>query len=403
MLVTVRPALIPENSITKDSGCEEFLRLCLSSRWSPENLTKAVDLYNASGFAWSPVIDLAQKEHTSPLMYRALRDATDVPPEILKIFYKDYLWWGRHNLLVFHELGKLLHVLDGNNISVILLKGVALAENLYDNMALRPLRDMDILVHFEDRYALIELLKPLNYRLKEIEVHDTATFEYENEIVLMKTGEPEYYLDFHWNLLDSMYYQHVVDVDWFWQTAVPVSIDGIETMILGPEAQILHLCSHLSIHHQNEGLLWFNDIAMLLHKYNDKLDWTVLFDQAVQFDLVLSLQNTLLKVVKEWAIDVPRGILDRLLTLDVSVNEKRIHERRRSDTRLVARRFYTDLSEIPGWSSRLRYALLHFFPSITYMKRRYDIRRPYLLPFYYPYRWLVGLASVVRLSLLDEK
>jgi hypothetical protein len=389
--------VIQENPLASNSGSKEFIRLCLSSRWNPAYRSMAAELYNAADFEWSTIIDQAQKEHITPLMYRALRDAKNIPPEIIQLFYKDYLWWARRNMLTFHDLGKLLQVLVENDIPVILLKGVALADDLYGNVALRPLSDMDVLAHLEDRRCLIELLEPLNYKLKDIEVHDATTFEYENEIVLVKAGEPKSYLDLHWSLLDSMYYQHAVDLDWFWQTAVPANVDGIKTKILGPEAQLLHLCSHLMIHHKNEGLLWFNDIALFLQRYQTKLNWKILLERAVQYELVWPLQNTILTVVNEWGVDVPQKNIEHLLLLDISDNERRIHERRRMDTRPVARRFYTDLLEIPGWLSKIRYALLHFFPSPAYMKRRYGIGRAYFVPLYYPYRWLIGLASVFKL------
>ena len=45
------------------------------------------------------------------------------------------------------------------------------------------------------------------------------------------------------------------------------------------------------------------------------------------------------------------------------------------------------------WSERLGYAWTHLFPSAAYMRQRYDIPHPLLLPLYYPYRWFRGLRS----------
>ena len=194
-----------------------------------------------------------------------------------------------------------------------------------------------------------------------------------------------------------------MDTDWFWQTAVPATVDGIETQILGPEAQILHLCGHLTLHHHSKGLLWFNDIALLLQTYKADLEWDMLLERAVQYDLVGPLQEIILTIVNEWDVDVSKEVVDRLSNLDISPNAQRIIERRSMVSRPVAQRFYTDLSEIPGWSSRIRYGLLHFFPSKAYMKRRYNIKRSFLVPIYYPYRWLVGLGSVIKLYRLKNR
>jgi hypothetical protein len=389
--------LAQENYFTEAPNSRKFISLCLSSYWKPANLSLAAEWYQTAGFDWSPVVSMAQQDLVSPLMYRCLREASNVPLEVVQGFQADYLWWGQRNLLFFHELRKLLQFLRDNDVPVILLKGVALAEELYGNIALRPLRDLDILVHVEHRFSLVELLQPLNYQIDEIEVHDAATFEYENELKFIKPGSPETYLDLHWSLLDSMYYQHVLDTDWFWKTAVPVRVEDTETSVLGTEAQILHLCSHLVIHHHNKGLLWFHDIALLLQTYKAEINWDLLLEQAVRYDLVWPLQKTIMTVVNEWQVDVSQEVLERLLVLDISKNEQRVLERRQMDTRPVARRFYTDMSEIPGIPSKIRYGLLHFLPSSTYMMHRYDIPHASLLPLYYPYRWLVGLGSVISL------
>jgi hypothetical protein len=394
--------LAQENYFTEALSSREFITLCLSSYWKPVNLSIAAERYRAASFDWTPVISMAQQDLLSPLMYRSLRVAMDIPLEIVEIFHTDYLWWAQRNLLFFHELRKLLKVFTDNNVPVVLLKGAALAEELYGNIALRPLRDLDILVRVEDRRSLVKLLEPLNYQLKEFEVHDAATFEYENELKFVKPGSPETYLDLHWSLIDSMYYQHVVETDWFWKTAVPVRVEDTETRVLGHEAQILHLCSHLAIHHANKGLLWFHDIALLIQTYEANIDWNLLIEQAVRYDLVWPLQKIISRVVNEWQVDISQEVVDRILSLDISENEQRVLERRRLDTGPVARRFYTDLSEIPGFLSKIRYGLLHFFPSSTYMMHRYNIPHSSLLPLYYPYRWLVGLGSVINLLRLKR-
>jgi len=61
--------------------------------------------------------------------------------------------------------------------------------------------------------------------------------------------------------------------------------------------------------------------------------------------------------------------------------------------RATGRRFWSDLRAIPGWRQRLRFARTHLLPSAAYMRRRYGIAHPLLLPLYYPYRWLRGLRG----------
>jgi hypothetical protein len=48
---------------------------------------------------------------------------------------------------------------------------------------------------------------------------------------------------------------------------------------------------------------------------------------------------------------------------------------------------------MPGWRQRVRFARTNLFPSAAYMRQRYQIKHPLLLPLYYPYRWLRGLRG----------
>jgi len=46
----------------------------------------------------------------------------------------------------YAELGQLLRSLKDRGVEVIVLKGAALAETVWKNIALRPMADMDLLV-----------------------------------------------------------------------------------------------------------------------------------------------------------------------------------------------------------------------------------------------------------------
>lgn len=92
---------------------------------------------------------------------------------------------------------------------------------------------------------------------------------------------------------------------------------------------------------------------------------------------------------------VPLATLERLRALQPSAAEITVFRRLTSRERPVAQRFWTDLSGMGGWRARLDYAASALFPSPAYMRRRYGVRHPHLLPLYYPYRWWVGLRGLI--------
>jgi hypothetical protein len=90
---------------------------------------------------------------------------------------------------------------------------------------------------------------------------------------------------------------------------------------------------------------------------------------------------------------MPPEFVERLGRLRPTTRERRIVGYLTAAERGVGQRFWTDLVSIDGWGARLGYAWTHLVPSAAYMRNRYRIRHPWLLPLYYPYRWLRGLLD----------
>ena len=130
----------------------------------------------------------------------------------------------------------MLRLLAAEQIAVILLKGAALAETIYGNIAVRPMGDLDLLVRREDVAAALAALRAAGWEAVETEPRDGLTLAYEVEIALQKPGPIPVLLEIHWGLLDSPHYQHTLPIAWFWETAVPVEADGTGVLALGPEA-----------------------------------------------------------------------------------------------------------------------------------------------------------------------
>ncbi len=166
--------------------------------------------------------------------------------------------------------------------------------------------------------------------------------------------------------------------------------------MLGPEAQVLHLCAHLALHHAGEGLLPLNDIGEVLHRHRGQIDWRVLMAQAQAADLVLPLQQILPRVARGWGAPIPAEALAALAALPPSTAEAQVFGGMSAGPRTVAAEVWSDLVGL-GAGGRLRYLTAKLFPAPAYMRQRYDIRHAALLPLAYPYRWLLGGRSAFAL------
>lgn len=386
----------------------------LRAPWDPAGRSQAAAIDGAE------LVQQALAQGVAPLLYSRLRGESRLPPACLEPLRQAYYATAAHNARLLHELEAILGALAAAGIPVLLLKGAALAQAVYDNPAVRPMGDVDLLVRPADVDAALQALAGLGYVPQHHEPAAGSTRTYENELLLGRPGGIP--LEVHWSFFDSPYYQHRLGMEWFWETAVPVA-PGTETLpagaahgpplpergndhrraaaarMLGPEAQVLHLCAHLLLHHgaaEQLRLLWLHDIAEVLVRYRDRLDWEALLTQAQRFELVLPLQQLLPRLAAEWRVPLPAAVLARLARLRPSKGESRTLAELTSPHRPPARRLWADLRATPGWRRRLRMFWVNMVPTPAYMRQRYHIPHPLLAPFYYPYRWLLGLYGAVR-------
>jgi hypothetical protein len=315
-----------------------------------------------------------------------------VPVPFRQSLENTYLATARRNLFLYHELQNVLHRLNAAEIPVIVLKGAALAETLYQNIALRPMRDLDLLVLPTDAARTVALLESAGY-LRETEPQPGATLAYENEVALYKPGLEPYLLEIHWSLFDSLHYQQI-PMDWFWESAQEVDTPSGQLLILGPEAQVLHLCGHMVLHHAQEpNLLWMHDLALFIYTHMADLDWALLLEQTQKAQLVLSVGSMLGRLHTEWRVPIPAPVLESVKAMDVSPGELQAFKAQTAVSRPVAQRFWSDLSQMPTWRERLHYAWISLFPSPVYMRERYHTERLTFLPVLYVYRLWLGLRS----------
>ncbi|MFB0535256.1 MAG: nucleotidyltransferase family protein [Anaerolineae bacterium] len=382
----------------QDESVGQFLRLCLRGRWDPAALEVARALRARSDFDWDALRWVAYIEGVAPLLYDIARGQDLLPPSVKQDLRLVCYYHAGRNLLLLHKLEDVVGHLAAESVPVILLKGAALAKTVYGNDAVRPMADLDLLVQREHVSTALRVLSALGYEPAHAEFRAGYVVTYRNEVMLVKPGEVNVPIEIHWSLFSPLYYQHAVPMDWFWQTALPASVGDVPTWILGPEAQVLHLCSHMLLHHGHEGeprLLWLHDVAEVIAFYQEQIDWDQLLAQAQAYDLVLPVQWILTRVGDEWHAPIPTDVLERLRALCPSRGEKRLFNWLTTARRPV-QRLWAHLASTPGWGPRLRSAWCVLFPSAGYMQDRYRIPHPLLVPLYYPYRWLRGLRSIPR-------
>ena len=381
---------------------QQFVLLILRGRWDPSAILEEHNSLAQYSMEWEKCYQLVAANDVAPLVYGIIHDKGIFPPILEQKLQKAYEHNRVRNIYLFSELKTILRRFEVAGIPNILLKGCALSKEIYGGVALRPVTDMDLLVHPGEIESALKVLKSLGYDSLMPERGVNSSLLFENEVLLAKPGPIRTVIEIHWSLLDSPYYQHYLDMNWFWQTAAKLDFFGAPTFIFSPEAQLLHLCSHLMLHHSGRRLLWQHDIAEVIVHYNDTIDWGVLLDRAKIFDLIIPTQNILSSVIAKWHLPIESEILKRLNELQPSSNELKVHAYLTGDKSSSGRSFLNDLRSMPDIKMRIRFFLNNLFPGPTYMTSRYHIPNSLLLPIYYPYRWYLGFRSFVQTKRRDQ-
>jgi hypothetical protein len=220
---------------------------------------------------WNVLITESDRYQVAPLLYHRLRtfhSEIPIPANVMARLRHIYLQSVADAMHRYRKLGKVLGLLRHANIPVIVLKGAHLAELVYGNIALRPMSDVDVLVHKDDLMRVEAALLGMGYAPAECRrqiAKDICHFVY---------GLPngELFVEVHWNFLPSMY-RFKIDIDGQWERSRQAIIAGVEVSVLCPEDLLLYLCLHASKHLFEMGLKPLYDIFETIRYYGKEIDW----------------------------------------------------------------------------------------------------------------------------------
>jgi hypothetical protein len=408
---------VAEGADSDNTGPElEFVLLCLRARWDGSAVEHARTLATQEVLDWGAVRRIAYRQGVAALVYSSARGSDLLPAALNEDLRNAYYYVARTNVRLFERLEKVLRCLAADGLPVVLLKGAALSAAVYGNAAVRAMSDVDLLVRQQDTAPILHALAKLGYAPAYHELRPGFSSDFTNELVLEqrddagrtddkrnasaqslpggKDGSTQP-VELHWSAFDSAYYRYTIPMDWFWQTTLPAVVGETPATVLGPEAQVLQLCAHITHHGgwQHAGLMAVHDVAEVIARYRERLDWRELIERCQEFHLVLTVRQILDRISRYGDALIPAAVMNQFNALHPSSEELRVVTWL-TGTRRPALDFRAGLRHIPTWRQRLRFARAVLFPSTAFMQSRYRIAHPLLLPFYYVYR-LLGSGRVV--------
>jgi Uncharacterised nucleotidyltransferase len=233
---------------------------------------------------WPVIVRKAERWRVVPSVYLQLRRGAQsgrvpgpVAEGLKRLYYRDTI----HGVAKRELLRAALLRFAEASVPLIVLKGAALANLVYQSHTLRPTRRIELLVHRRDLARVESVLRSLR------------------EAPGAPVGGPQGYalLDVRHDIFGQRSVEMPaavgIPIEDFWARARPVQIASVPTLVFGHEDLLLHLAMHLTAHAFADRVRTLCDIGETCRRYGDAIDWSQLIARACAYDLAKPLYYSL--------------------------------------------------------------------------------------------------------------
>ena len=218
--------------------------------------------------------------------------------------------WSRNQVL-FSQVRPLLQAFHDAGTPVLLMKGAALASQVYPDTGCRPMRDIDILVPPAGARELWEKLEAARWRALYWRPRSRSLpesffrFRHAMDFEAPSGGR----VDLHWHALYLCCHPNGDEI--FWEHARPMEFLGIPLQTSSPTAHLLGICVHGIVWSETPPIRWVADSILLLRRFPG-LDWERLVRASLRLDVVPYVRRALEYLRSEFDAPVPAEVLATL-------------------------------------------------------------------------------------------
>jgi hypothetical protein len=296
-------------------------------------------------------------------------------------------------LLREQELKSVLDVLAAEGINPILMKGTALAYDLYPNPISRPRLDTDLFIRLSDVSGVRRAMARHGY---------TAPVYCEGDLVfcqfpMLKTDAFGvcHTFDFHWKISTQSVFADVLVFDEIAAGAVDLPALGAHARAAGSIHALLLACIHPVMHHRNtESLIWIYDVHLLASRLSEA-EFENFAELAIAKHVSAVCAHQLDAARRWFGTRIPDAVVMKLDAVNAcEPSAAYLRPDRRWSNELIS-----SIRGLPRWSDRLRLMREVVFPGPAYMLKAYQLVpssiAAALLPLLYLHRLAAGGWKVI--------
>jgi hypothetical protein len=181
------------------------------------------------------------------------------------------------------DLVAALDVFEAAGVRSLALKGVPLVLEHYDDVSLRPMWDVDLLIDADRVLDALAALRAAGWRNAYPEREHVVRVYSEAQ---MRSPDGRTELDVHWRLVPWVD-RHAGAADpELWAAAHSLDVDGRSTLAPAPEDLVLHVILHAFRTGWRVVPRWVADVAMVLRRLQEVFDWDRFVHRATQGRIV---------------------------------------------------------------------------------------------------------------------
>jgi hypothetical protein len=295
---------------------EHELLACAGRLEPDENSLQQIRGYMSTVIDTNHLIDLAVKEGMAGFLYKSLFKAglmETLNPHHQQRLYTTYYLTIRHNLKLIHTLNEIFKPLNKKRVQVVLMQGISLLQQVYRDIGLRPMKDMDFWVLPNQYGDLVDCLVSQGFKrnsiypdsfskgevVLDIQTHIFGGDRIKSRDRLINLGQAEIF-----------------------NNARIINDDNKAALCLSPSDQFLYLSLH-ALKHNLERLVWLVDIKSLVAGWEPG-DWQALILRAEELGLQAALFYMLFVLRNIFELKLPSEVSSHLDDWKPSFFERRV-------------------------------------------------------------------------------
>jgi hypothetical protein len=371
---------------------EELLLLALCRLNFSAEYIDNIKTLTAAVSDWKYFSSLANAHGIAALVYHNLEKhqlLVEIPHEVVTFLRGTLMRSLSRNIFNSEMMNEVLRLFNSEDIRTILLKGFALENTIYGKEGLRQMTDVDILLSIEQCIKAREIL--INHGFTSMPVksilHKLIPLHIGKHLPsLIKNG---FIVEIHHELFGGRNDDLTKSL---FESSSEIIIKGEKAWIPPPQMFFLYLIRHLWFHEMNNEsqLRLYTDLAVLLENFRNDILNNNLLIYAVQLNITEILACRLGLLRDFFDISFPEWIND---FIDKCYNEESINRfifflksPKGNPPFDKALSYRNIISDIPGIHRKFLFILGDIFPTISFMKKRYDCKRTWQVFLYYPQR-----------------